>query len=242
MTTTIAPRPDRPNGRCSAASRLRSSRMSHDAGPVFPGRGSSSPGAVADRAAPGREGGFAPARSEPSLWVAPPWGVGPATPVHHDGGAQCCLRALPPSGQHRGRKATDVAVAALSAATAHLIVIRPLLSLVARVCLHVRMEPESAYHRLSGHEERCVGRLPVSRVEGPSLATRQGLRRHSWTRRMGFPSAGCSETPATVAARMIRRTAPGRPKLHPPRRTCGTTGSTHTSRPGAEAQEHVVGH
>jgi hypothetical protein len=98
MTTTIAPRPDRPNGLSlfrSLTPAIVSS--SHDAGTrVPPGRGSSSPGGVAERVSLRREGGFAPARSQPPLWVAPPWGVGPAAPVHLEGGARCCLRALTP--------------------------------------------------------------------------------------------------------------------------------------------------
>jgi hypothetical protein len=50
-----------------------------------------------------------------------------------------------------------VVVATLSAATAYLIsvLIRPLV-LVARMRINVRMDPESAYHGLLGHEERYV--------------------------------------------------------------------------------------
>jgi hypothetical protein len=61
-----------------------------------------------------------------------------------------------------------VVVATLSAATAYLIsvLIRPLV-LVARMRVHVRMDPESAYHGLLGHEGRYVLLRPASRVEDP---------------------------------------------------------------------------
>jgi hypothetical protein len=114
----------------------------------------------------------------PSHVIAVP--VGGTPPVHHDGAAHCCLRASARSAKDGGpkarrrvsRKADQVVVATLSAATAYLIsmLIRPLV-LVARMRVHVRMDPESAYHRLLGHEGRYVLRPPVSRVEGPSPAT-----------------------------------------------------------------------
>jgi hypothetical protein len=104
--------------------------------------------------------------------------IGPACSPRR--GAHCCLRASAPSPEDGGpkaerrvsRKADQVVVATLSAATAYLIsmLIRPLV-LVARMRVDVRMDPESAYHGLPGHEERYVLRPPDSRVEGPSPAT-----------------------------------------------------------------------
>ena len=111
----------------------------------------------------------------PSHVIALP--VGGTPPVHHDGGAHCCLKASarsakdgwPKAWRRVSRKGKDVIVATLSAMTAHLIsvLIRPLV-LVARMRVHVRMDPESAYHGLLGHEERYVLGPPASRVEGPS--------------------------------------------------------------------------
>jgi hypothetical protein len=99
--------------------------------------------------------------------------------MRHDE-AHRCLRALARSAEDGGpkarrritRKGNKVVVAILSAATAYLfsILIRPLV-LIARMRVHVRMDPESAYHWLLGHEGRYVLRPPVSRVEGPSPAT-----------------------------------------------------------------------
>jgi hypothetical protein len=61
-----------------------------------------------------------------------------------------------------------VVVATLSAATAHLIsvLIRPLV-LVARMRVHVRMDPESAYHGFLGHERRYVLYLPTPESKAP---------------------------------------------------------------------------
>lgn len=114
----------------------------------------------------------------PSQVIAVPVAAPP--PVRYDGGPHCCLSALAQSAEDGGpeatrrvfRKGNDVVVATLSAATAYpiSILIRALV-LVARMRVHVRMDPESAYHGLLGHEERYVFRPPVSRAEGPSPAT-----------------------------------------------------------------------
>ena len=89
-------------------------------------------------------------------------------------GLSCCLgaSARSPIPSQAETKVEEVVVATLPAATAHLIsmLIRPLV-LVARMRVHVRMDPESAYHGLLGHEGRYVLRPPVSRVECPSPAT-----------------------------------------------------------------------
>ncbi len=69
-------------------------------------------------------------------------------------GAPGLARSADPEARRR-TKVDEVVVATLSAATAYLlsILIRPLV-LVARMRVHVRMDPESAYHGLLGHEER----------------------------------------------------------------------------------------
>jgi hypothetical protein len=110
----------------------------------------------------------------PSQVIAVP--VGGSPPVHHDGGAHCCLGARAGSAKDGGpkarrrvtRKADDVVVAILSAATAYLlsILIRPLV-LVARMRVHIRMDPESAYHGLLGHGRDATSydlRSPESRA------------------------------------------------------------------------------
>jgi len=77
-----------------------------------------------------------------------------------DGGAHCCLCALARSADPNARrraKVEQVVVATLFAAPAHLIpmLVRPLV-LVARMRVHVGVDPESAQHGLLGHEKRYV--------------------------------------------------------------------------------------
>jgi hypothetical protein len=122
----------------------------------------------------------------PSQVIALP--VGGTPPVHHDGGAHCCPGASarsaedgwPKPWRRVPRKGEDVIVATLSATTAHLlsVLIRPLV-LVARMRVHVRMDPESAYHGLLGHGGRYVLGPPASRVEGLSPTAQWDPRRRS---------------------------------------------------------------